>query len=227
MKLSVIVPVYNEKSTILEIIKKIKAVKINKEIIIVDDFSRDGTREILKKIKDKSIKVLFHERNYGKGHAIRTGIKEVTGDMVIIQDADLEYNPQDYLRLVKPILDGRVKVVYGSRNLGKKKHKRSALSFYLGGVFLSKLANFLYGTKLTDEATCYKLFKTEVIKGLNLRCERFEFCPEVTAKLARKNITILEIPINYNPRSITSGKKIRWKDGLEAIGVLLKYRFVN
>lgn len=225
--LSVIIPVYNEKRTVLEIIKRIKKVKINKEIILVDDYSKDGTREILKKIKARNIHVLFHDKNYGKGHAIRTGLKKVSGDMIIIQDADLEYNPADYLKLVKPVIEGKAKVVYGSRNLGKGKHEKSSLSFYLGGVFLSKLANFLYGTRITDEATCYKLFRNDVIKNLNLKCEKFEFCPEVTAKIARRRIPIIEIPISYHPRNIKEGKKIRWADGVEAIWTLIKYRFVK
>tara|TARA_Y100000034_G_C6906173_1_gene420568 strand:+ start:2764 stop:3453 length:690 start_codon:yes stop_codon:yes gene_type:complete len=229
MKLSVIIPVYNEEKTLLGILSKIKEVKlpIEREIIIIDDFSKDKTREILSKIKDKEIKIFYHEENKGKGYAIRTGLKQVTGEIVIIQDADLEYDPQDYDKLIQPILDGKTEVVYGSRILGQGKHDRSYLSFYLGGVLLSKLANFLYNIKITDEPTCYKVFKTEVIKNIDLKCERFEFCPEVTAKIAKKKYQIYEVPISYHPRNKEEGKKINWVDGLQAIWILIKYRFSN
>ena len=178
-------------------------------------------------IKDKDKKIVFHPKNKGKGFAIRTGLKHVTGDFVIIQDADLEYDPEDYKKLLKPLLDNKAKVVYGSRNLGKNKHERSYLSFYLGGIFLSKLTNFLYGINITDEPTCYKLFRADIIKSIELKSERFEFCPEVTAKVAERKIDILELPISYNPRSKEEGKKINWQDGLIAIWTLIKYRFVN
>ena len=226
-KLSIIIPVYNEEKTIMNLIDLVEKVKIpiEKEIVIVDDFSKDNTREVLKKIKKNNIKVLYHDKNRGKGYAIRTGLKKVTGDIVIIQDADLEYDPNDYGKLIKPILDGKAEVVYGSRVLGRGKHEKSYLTFYLGGRFLSILANLLYRTKITDEATCYKVFKTEIIKDINLKCERFEFCPEVTAKVAKKGIKIIELPIAYHPRSKKQGKKINWKDGLQAIWVLIKYRF--
>jgi glycosyltransferase involved in cell wall biosynthesis len=227
-KLSIIIPVYNEEKTIKELVEKVKKVKlpIKKEIIVVDDCSKDRTPEILKKIK--GIKVVRHpgNKNLGKGNAIRTGLKNITGDIVIAQDADLEYNPEDYKKLVEPIIKGKAKVVYGSRNLGDK-HEHSYLSYYIGGVFLSKLANLIYGIKITDEATCYKMLRVDVIKSLNLKCERFEFCPEVTAKVAKKGIEILEIPISYSPRKMTEGKKIRWKDGVEAIWTLIKYKFVD
>jgi len=228
MKLSIIIPVYNEKESIEKLIEKVKAVKlgkIKKEIIIIDDFSTDGSREILKKIKDKQIKVIFHNENKGKGYAIRTGLKQVTGDIVIIQDADLEYDPEDYKKLIKPIIEKQVKVVYGSRILGNNNY--SALSFFLGGKLLTFIANLLYNIKISDEPTCYKVFKTEVIKNLNLECERFEFCPEVTAKIAKKGYKIKEIPISYYPRNKKQGKKINWKDGLEAIWTLIKYKFKN
>jgi glycosyltransferase involved in cell wall biosynthesis len=161
----------------------------------------------------------------GKGYAIRTGLNYVTGDMVIIQDADLEYDPEDYKNLIIPIMAGKAKVVYGSRNLGRGKHEKSYFSFYIGGIFLSKMANFLYRLNITDEATCYKTFRTDVIKGINLKCKRFEFCPEITAKIAKKGIKILEIPISYHPRKKSEGKKINWKDGVEAIWTLIRYRF--
>ena len=229
MKLSIIMPVYNEKSTIKEIIHRIKNVPIDKEIIIADDCSTDGTREILRKLQSEEydkgeIKIIYHEKNMGKGWAIRTALKYVSGEIVIIQDADLEYEPEDYPRLIEPIVSGEASVVYGPRSLGKK---ISYLSFYLGGQFLSFLTNILYGSHITDEATCYKVFRADVIKGINLKCERFEFCPEVTAKLLKKGYKIYEVPIHYYPRSIKEGKKINWKDGLEAIWTLIKYRFID
>jgi len=232
MKLSVIVPVFNEKNTILEVLKRISAVNIDKEILIIDDGSTDGTRDVLKTVdshqsavdyRNNEIKIIYHKRNMGKGWAIRTGLSNVTGDVVIIQDADLEYDPQDYPKLIEPILSGEAKVVYGSRLFGKR--KKSYWSFYLGGKFLSFLTNLLYGTRITDEPTCYKAFRADVIKGIDLKCRRFEFCPEVTAKISRRGHRILEIPISYEPRSMEEGKKISWKDGLEAIWTLIKYRF--
>lgn len=230
--LSVIIPAYNEKNTILEIIKRVKAVKIKKEVIIIDDFSNDGTREILRKIKDKGIKVCYHDKNKGKGAAIRTGIKHAKGDIIIIQDADLEYNPEDYLKLVKPIEQGKAEVVYGTRLPKKTKYSNlnaprfSPLNpFYIANKILTITTNLLYNAKITDEPTCYKVFKTDMLKSINLKCERFEFCPEVTAKVRKKGIKILEIPISYNPRSIKEGKKIKFKDAIEAIWTLIKYRF--
>lgn len=226
MKLSIIIPCYNEKKTILEILNRVKNVKLDvkKEIIIVDDFSNDGTRDILKKLDDQKIKIVYHSKNMGKGHAIRTGLKHAKGEIIIIQDADLEYNPKDYSSLIKPIMDGRAQVVYGSRNL--RKNKRSYFSFYLGGILLSRLANILYGTKITDESTGYKVFRSEIIKNMDLRCERFEFCPEISAKIAKKGIKIHEVPISYNPRKKRDGKKIGRRDGAMAIWTLIKYRFI-
>ena len=229
MKISIIIPVFNEKITLPILLNKIKAVdltplQIEKEIILIDDGSNDGTRDYLATL-EKEYKVIFHDKNYGKGHAIRTGVKEVTGDIVLIQDADLEYDPNEYAKLVEPIIKGETGVVYGSRNL--KFNKRYKWSYYWGGKFLSYLANFLYGTDITDEATCYKLFKTDIIKGISLKCEKFEFCPEVTAKAAKKGYKIIEVPISYNPRSTDEGKKIRLSDGISAIWTLIKYRFID
>jgi len=226
MKLSVIIPVYNEKNYISSILEKVKDVPLEKEIIIVDDGSTDGTTEILKQIRsDKEIKIIFQARNEGKGTAIRSGLKEITGDIVVIQDADLEYEPMDYLKLVEPIISGKTKVVYGSRILGRC--PKSSLAFYLGGRFLSLLTSLLYNVKITDEPTGYKTFDVPVLKSLDLKCQRFEFCPEVTAKVLKKGYKIYEVPINYHPRKISEGKKINWKDGLQAVWTLIKYRFCD
>jgi len=224
-KLSIIIPVYNEKETILEVIKRVKEVDIDlsKEIIIIDDGSTDGTKDLLKKIK--GAKLIFSKVNEGKGASIRKGLKKVTGDIVLIQDADLEYNVNDYRKLIEPIIKNKVGVVYGSRNLIKNNRKHSGFLFYTGGILLSWMANLLYGINITDEATCYKVFKTDIIKNIDLQCKRFEFCPEITAKIAKKGINIHEVPISYNPRNSIQGKKIQWRDGFQAIWVLLKYRF--
>lgn len=223
MKLSVIIPVYNEAETIVEIIRKVKAVPLDKEIIVVNDCSLDGTEEILANISD--LKIIKHEKNRGKGAAIRTGLKEVSGDIVIIQDADLEYEPNDYLKLIVPIESGQTEVVYGSRNLAINKSGKKIYKW--GGIFLSRLANFLYGLNITDEATGYKVFKTKLLKNLDLKCERFDFCPEVTAKLGRNKYKIIEVPISYNPRSRVQGKKIQLSDGLKAAWLLIKYKFFH
>ena len=225
MKLSVIIPVYNEAATIAEIIRRVEAVQLPKELIIVDDGSTDGTRELLREIPPDVGTVLFHERNVGKGAAIRTALEHVTGEIVIIQDADLEYDPNDYPALVRPIVEGTAQVVYGSRVL-RPDNPYSHLRFYLGGRLLSVIANLLYGIRITDEPTCYKLFRRELLKGLNLQCRGFEFCPEVTAKVARRGIPIHEVPIRYAPRTIDEGKKVSWKNGLYAIWILVKYRFI-
>ena len=233
MKLSVIIPVYNEEKTVAEIIRRVKAVNLKKEIIIVEDGSTDKTKEILegivKKKGDNEIKLISRPEKSGKGEAIRTGLKYVRGDIVIIQDADLEYNPNDYHRLIKPISNGEVLVVYGSRVLGKnpKPDSPSRWFFYLGGRSLSILTNLLYRTKITDEPTCYKVFKATLLRSLNLKCKGFEFCPEVTAKIAKRGIKIKEIPINAVSRTLKEGKKIRLKDWFIAVGTLFKYRFCN
>ena len=223
-------PAYNEINTIKNIIKKVKAVKIPKEIIIIDDFSKDGTREYLQTLNDPQIKVLFHNKNYGKSHALRTGIRHASGDIILIQDADLEYDPEDYYKLIQPIKEGKSKVVYGTRFPTKKghpslSHPYQSLSnrFYIANKILTKLANILYNAKITDEPTCYKVFDADVLKSINLKSERFEFCPEVTAKVRKKGYKIFEIPINYYPRSIEEGKKINWKDGFRAIYCIIKY----
>ncbi|MFH0852567.1 MAG: glycosyltransferase family 2 protein [bacterium] len=228
MKLSIIIPVFNEAQTIEELLAKVQNADlgVEKEIIIVDDCSTDGTREILEKYRDKYI-VLRHEKNHGKGKAIRTGLANASGDWVVIQDADLEYDPNDLKLLVGKAKEVQVKVVYGSRRLHHSYFKRrhSGHIFALGGIFLTWVTNLLYGIKITDEPTCYKMFKTELLKSINLECQRFEFCPEVTAKVAKRKIPIYEVPISYSPRHKNEGKKIGWRDAFKAVVTLLKYRF--
>ena len=226
MKLSILIPVYNEEKTVEKLIKKVKKVKlpIKKEIVVVDDKSTDKTLSILKKIK--GIKLIEHKKNIGKGAAIKTAIKNADGEIIIIQDADLEYNPEDYNALIRPIIEKKEKVVYGSRVLKKENRLYSSLEFYIGGNFLTLLTNILYpSAHITDEPTCYKVFRADVLKSIKLKCKRFEFCPEVTAKILKKGIKIKEIPISYFPRTVKEGKKINWKDGFEAIWTLIKYRF--
>ncbi|WP_020598722.1 glycosyltransferase family 2 protein [Spirosoma panaciterrae] len=227
MLLSVLIPAYNEFKNIDTLIEKVQAVPLTKEIIIVDDGSTDGTRDRLNTYRSvPNMTIVFHEQNQGKGAAIRTAIQHMTGDIAIVQDADLEYEPQDYVALVQPILDGKEQVVYGSRFL-KPENRHSYMSFYIGGQVVTMLANILYNQRLTDEPTCYKVFKADFLRSIPLDCTRFEFCPEVTAKVAKRGIKIKELPISYYPRSIAEGKKISWFDGIEAIWVLFKYRFVN
>ncbi len=230
--LSIIIPAYNEEKTICQILDKIKQVEllngIKKEIILVNDSSTDQTEELVLLYKEKNknilnIQYIKHSQNRGKGYAIRTGIKLVTGDFVIIQDADLEYDPEDYNLLLPTLLKGE-QVVYGSRFL-MKENKHSYRTFYLGGLLVTTVTNILYCQHLTDEPTCYKAFQTAFLKSIPLECTGFEFCPEVTAKAAKRGITIKEIPIHYYPRSVEEGKKIKWTDGIEALWVLLKYRF--
>lgn len=225
-RLSVIIPVYNEAKTVQEIVRRVQAIPDVGEIIVVDDGSTDGTREILANGVSplEKVRILYHERNRGKGAAIRTGLQVVTLPVVAIQDADLEYDPADLSSLFQPIAEGRANVVYGSRNL-RKENNYSYFSFYVGGRFLTWISNRLYGIHITDEPTCYKAFRTDLIRGLNLECAGFEFCPEVTAKISRRKIPILEVPIRYNPRHKSEGKKIRWHDGVRAIWTLLRYRF--
>jgi len=239
MKLSIIIPAYNEGKTIAEVIKLIMAVNlkkenVEKEIIVVNDGSKDNTAQEVAKIKE--IRLFNQIPNQGKGAAIRRGIKEATGDIIIVQDADLEYNPEDYRVILKPILEGRAKVVYGSRFLGSKekgnmllsrKHKKAYTLAYIGAQIVTLTTNLLFRTRITDEATCYKCFDARVIKAIRIRGNRFEWEPEVTAKIAKKGIKIHEVPIFYSPRSFKEGKKINWKDGIQAIWTLLKYRIKN
>lgn len=228
MKISVIIPVYNEAKTIARIIHRVKESNptLDMEILVVDDCSTDGTSGAVGALGDSSIVLMRHARNQGKGAAIRTALARVSGDVVIIQDADLEYDPKDYSKLLAPIIAKETSVVYGSRIL-KKDNPRAGFTFYIGGRLLSFLANALYGLRITDEPTCYKVFKSDILRSLDLKCTGFEFCPEVTAKLARKGYSIVEVPISYRPRSVAEGKKIRWRDGVTAVWTLLKYRFCS
>ena len=227
-----IIPAYNEKNTIEQVIDKVMDVPLDKEIIVVDDFSTDGTRELLKNLKDDNVTTVFHEKNKGKGAAIRTGIQYVTGDVVIIQDADLEYNPHEYTKLIEPIKAGTADVVYGSRfsclpaGMAGKTEKMT-FAHLLGNKILTLATNILYGTRLTDMETCYKMVKAPLIKSLKLRANRFDFEPEITAKLLKSGKRITEVPISYEGRHWTEGKKITWKDGVTALWSLLKYRFVD
>jgi dolichol-phosphate mannosyltransferase len=226
--LSILIPAYNESSTIVALLEKVKRCKIplKKEIIVVDDGSTDTTAKLAKKIP--GVTVIVHAKNSGKGSAIRTAISHATGDIIIIQDADLEYDPTDYAQLIAPIIDGQTTVVYGSRRLGKDNKQYSGLFYFLGGWGLTFMTNMLYpGSWITDEPTCYKVFRSDVLKSIRLDCTKFEFCPEVTAKVLKRGIRIIEVPIRYYPRSVDEGKKIKLKDGFDAIWTLLKYRFTN
>jgi glycosyltransferase involved in cell wall biosynthesis len=228
MKLSIIVPVYNERNTIQEILRRVRAVdlgEISKEIIAVDDGSTDGTLDILKLEEDSTTRVMKHDQNQGKGAAIRTALPNATGDIIVIQDADLEYEPDDYRVLVAPILKKKALVVYGSRFTGE--HRNMLFWHLLGNKFLSLITNALYNTTLTDMETCYKMFAREAIEGVNIRSDRFDFEPEITAKMLKKKIRIYEVPISYAGREYEEGKKITWRDGFRALYTLVKYRFVD
>ncbi|MBC8247066.1 MAG: glycosyltransferase family 2 protein [Deltaproteobacteria bacterium] len=228
MKISVVIPVYNEVDTIEEIISRVKMVAIEKEIILVDDFSTDGTRELLAGIikGTENITVLFHKRNKGKGAALRTAFELVTGDIIVIQDADLEYDPNDYPMLLGPIFDGRADVVYGSRFLGGP-HRVLFFWHYAGNKFLTLLSNVLTNLNLTDMETCYKVFKRQVLEDINLKSNRFGFEPEFTVKISKKRLRIYEVPISYSGRTYSQGKKITWKDGVAALFLIFWYRFFD
>jgi len=224
VKLSIIIPVYNEAKTILTLISRVEAVDYEKEIILIDDCSTDGTQDLLQKYSEREgFKVLFHQKNRGKGAALRTGFAESTGDIIIIQDADLEYDPKEYGVLLGPILDGRADVVYGSRFLGGP-HRVMFFWHYLGNLFLTTLSNMFTNLNLTDMETCYKVFTREVLDSLKLTCNRFGFEPEFTSKVARNQFRIYEVPISYSGRDYSEGKKINWKDGVVAIWFIFKFR---
>ncbi len=250
MKLSVIIPVYNERDTIEATLDRVRQSEVEQEIVVVDDCSTDGTRELLQSISacappyeggagqqaggglhadapspSPPIRLVLHERNMGKGMAIRSGLEHATGDIVIIQDADLEYFPSDYAAMIAPIVSGEADVVYGSRFLEQRPEMR--LPNYVANRVLAIAASVLFGARITDEATCYKAFRADLLRSIPLTCRRFEFCPEVTAKVLRRGIRIEEVPIRYEARTVEQGKKIGWWDGVVALWTLLKYRFVR
>ncbi|MGV3724637.1 MAG: glycosyltransferase family 2 protein [Actinomycetota bacterium] len=222
-KLSVVMPVFNERDTIQEALRRVRAIGGDLELVVVDDASTDGTLELLE--AEPGLVLLRHAKNQGKGMAIRTALASSTGDVVAIQDADLEYDPRDLLRLMEPIARGETRVAYGSRFMAGRPPME--LPNYICNRLLAWTANLLYGSRLTDEATCYKVFEGSLIRSIPLECTRFEFCPEVTAKVLKRGEKILELPISYSPRSYDSGKKIRWWDGVAALWTLIKYRFVR
>ena len=236
MKLSVIIPVYNEADTIEKILQRVKQVRFPKEIVLIDDASTDGSRELLQRLEGEvnsredpinGLKVLFHTINQGKGAAIRTALGAITGDAVLIQDADLEYDPADYMALLNPILSGQADVVYGTRFYGGGPHRVLYFWHYLGNQILTFLSNMLTNLNLSDMEVGYKVFKTEVLKGIEIKSNRFGFEPEVTVKVAKQKIRIYEVPISYHGRTYSEGKKITWKDGIVAFYSLLRYRLMD
>jgi glycosyltransferase involved in cell wall biosynthesis len=227
MKLSVVIPVYNEKGTVLQVLDRVRKVPLPKEIIMVDDGSTDGTREILKSIPPSDdLKIVFQERNRGKGAALRAGFAAVSGDIVVIQDADLEYDPAEYPNLIGPILADKADVVYGSRFLGGP-HRVLFFWHSVGNHVLTTLSNMFTGLNLTDMETCYKAFRADVLKRISLRENRFGFEPEFTAKIGKARFRVYEVPISYSGRDYSEGKKIGWKDGVAAIYFILKYAFMD
>ncbi len=225
--LSIVIPIYNEVELLPKVLQRVRAMAYEpKELILVDDHSRDGTREILKKEETRpATTVLYHEKNQGKGAAIRTGLKAIHGEVVIIQDADMEYDPDDIPSVVEPILKGEVQVSYGSRFMGDVRKMR--LANRVGNWILAQTVSLLYGQKITDEATAYKAFRRDVILGVNLECRRFEFCPEVTAKVLRQGYRIEEVPVTFVARTFEEGKKIGYRDFIQAMAILLKYRLTR
>lgn len=228
-KLSVVVPVYNEAATIVEILRRMRAVDLpgglDLEVVIVDDGSDDGTQQVLMQLRDSTVRVVHHEGNRGKGAAVRTGFHAATGDLVLIQDADLEYDPDDWPRLLAPVLKGKAEVVYGSRFTGERRNM--LFWHWLGNRFLSLVTNVLYNTTLSDMETCYKLLDRRIVDRLDLRSSGFEIEPEITAKILRRGVRIYEVPISYAGREYDEGKKIRWTDGVVALWALVKYRFAR
>ena len=225
MKISVVIPCFNEKNTIQEIIERVrKESKYDKEIIVIDDFSTDGTREILTdKINTNIDKLILNDNNFGKGYSVRRGIKEASSEIILIQDADLEYDPIDYPKLIEPITKGNADIVYGSRFIGSDEKRVLFYWHSLGNFFLTTLSNMLSNLNLTDMENCYKVFKSEIIKNIDLKENRFGFEPEVTAKIAKKNLRIYEVGVKYHGRNYSEGKKITWKDGLSALRCIFIY----
>jgi glycosyltransferase involved in cell wall biosynthesis len=225
--LSVIVPVFNERTTVAEVIRRIRAVSlpVAVEVIVVDDGSSDGTDKVLAALGDSTVRVINHGVNQGKGAAVRTGLESVRGDLVLIQDADLEYDPEDWNKLLEPLLRGKANVVYGSRFTGERKNMMPL--HWMGNRFLSLVTNVLYSSTLSDMETCYKLFDRKVLEGITIESDKFDFEPEITAKVLRRGYRIYEVPISYAGREADEGKKITWRDGFGALAALVKFRFVR
>ena len=223
--LTVIMPVFNERTTVAEVIRRMRAVELpmTLQVIVVDDCSGDGSDKVLRAIEDSTVRVIRHERNQGKGAAIRTGLAQVRGDLVLVQDADLEYDPNDWPRLLDPILSGKARVVYGSRFTGERKNMLPL--HWFGNRILSLVTNLLYSSTLSDMETCYKLFDSQVLEGITVTSNRFEFEPEITAKVLKRGHRIYEVPISYAGREYHEGKKITWRDGFGALFTLIKFRF--
>ena len=226
-RLSIVVPVYNERNTLVEVVRRMRAVElpdgIEREIIVVDDGSTDGSRDVLEQLGDSTVRVVLHDVNRGKGAALRTGFGHATGEYVLVQDADLEYDPEDWPNLLNPVLRGRARVVYGSRFTGERRNM--LLLHWIGNRFLSMTTNVLYNTTLSDMETCYKLLDRDLIEEMDLTSERFDIEPEITAKVLKRGIRIYEVPISYSGREFDEGKKITWRDGFAALWTLTKYRF--
>ncbi len=229
--LTILMPVYNEAKTIHEIIKRVEAAQIGdvrKELIIVDDGSKDGTREVLRELSQNSPhRFYFHGQNMGKGAALRTALHYANGDIILVQDADLEYDPAEYAELIKPVLEGRADVVYGSRLTGGKVARAFNFWHYIGNKLLTFITNLLYNAILSDMETCYKVFRADVIKNIQIKSNRFDFEPEITAKVLKRRYKLYEMPISYYGRDFSEGKKITWRDGFAAIWALVKYRFID
>jgi len=227
VNLSVVMPVYNEKDTIREILSQVRAVGLVTQLIVVDDYSTDGTREILREEarSDPLMTLVLHERNQGKGAAVRSGLERFSGDVVIIQDADLEYDPRDYAALIRPIVEKRVKVVYGSRFIGPRKDM--LLLHWIGNQLLTLLTNILFDSTLSDMETCYKVLSADVAQQLHIKSDRWGIDPEITAKVLKRGNRIFEVPISYYGREFNEGKKISWRDGFGVLWTLVKYRFVD
>jgi glycosyltransferase involved in cell wall biosynthesis len=228
-KLSVIVPVFNERNTLVEVLRRMRAVElpdgVEREIIVVDDGSTDGTRDVLRQLADSTVRVVLHDVNRGKGAALRTGFTHATGEYILVQDADLEYDPEDWPKLLNPVLRGRARVVYGSRFTGERRNM--LLLHWIGNRFLSMTTNILYNTTLSDMETCYKLIDRSLVGDMKLQASRFDIEAEITAKILKRGVRIYEVPISYSGREFDEGKKITWRDGISALYTLVKFRFTD